>query len=124
MLDAKLSRRGFLAGAAGTAAALGASGYLSYGAWEKAHAAEADAEPEFAGHSACGGCYSKCAYSAYVRNGRLDKIVGDKEHAFGVGKPCARGYGWSQLAYSANRLTDPLKRTEDGSFEAISWDQA
>ena len=124
MLDAKLSRRGFLAGAAGAAAALGASGYLSYGAWEKAHAAEAEAEPQFAGHSACGGCYSKCAYSAYVRNGRLDKIVGDKEHAFGVGKPCARGYGWSQLAYSANRLTDPLKRTEDGSFEAISWDQA
>ncbi len=124
MLDANLSRRGFLAGAAGVAASLGAAGYLSVADWEQAHAAQESAEPQFAGHSACGGCYSKCAYSAYVKNGRLDKIVGDKDHAYGVGRPCARGYGWSQLAYSANRLTDPLKRNENGEFEVIGWDQA
>ena len=124
MLDMKLSRRGFLAATAGVAAAATAGGYLSFGAWEKAHAAEGDAEPQFAGHSACGACFSKCAYSAYTKNGKLTKIVGDEGHAYGVGKPCARGYGWSQVAYSANRLTDPLKKMEDGSFQAISWDQA
>lgn len=122
MLNSNLSRRGFLAGAAGLAAAGAASGYLSFGAWEAAHAD--NSEPEFAGHSACNGCFSKCGYSAYVKDGRLNKIVGDADHPYGAGKLCARGYGYSQIAYSENRLTDPLKRTADGAFEAISWDQA
>lgn len=124
MSDVKLTRRGFLKGACGAAAGVGIAGYVSFADWQAAHAAEPDSEPVLAGHTACGGCYSKCAYSAYVKDGKLNKVVGDKQHAFGVGKLCARGYGWSQLAYSANRLTDPLKRSEDGSFEAISWDQA
>ena len=40
------------------------------------------------------------------------------------GKLCARGYGYSQIAYSKDRLTDPLKKNDKGAFEAISWDQA
>ena len=124
MLERNLSRRGFLAGAAASAAVIGTAGYMSFADWNVAHAADAKSEPTFAGHSACGGCYSKCAYSAYVKDGKLNKLVGDPEHVYGVGKPCARGYGWSQIAYSENRLTDPLKKNANGQFEAISWDQA
>lgn len=124
MLDNKLSRRGFLAGAAGVAAATAMSGYLSFDAWEQAHADSASEGIKAAGHSACNGCFSKCGYTAYVKDGHLNKIVGDKEHPYGAGKLCARGYGYSQIAYSENRLTDPLRRTEDGTFEVISWDEA
>lgn len=122
MLDKTLSRRGFLAAAGGLAAAGAVGGYLSFGAWEKAHAESAQAV--FAGHTACNACFSKCGYSAYTVDGRLNKIVGDKDHPYGGGKLCGRGYGYSQIAYSEHRLTDPLRRREDGTFESISWDQA
>lgn len=124
MANKSLSRRGFLAGSAGVVAAAAAGGYLGFDAWQDARAAERGGGDELAGHSACNGCFSKCGYSAYVRDGRLTKIVGDADHPYGKGKLCARGYGYSQIVYSEHRLTDPLKKNADGQFEAIGWDQA
>ena len=52
MLERNLSRRGFLAGAAASAAVIGTAGYMSFADWNVAHAADAISEPTFAGHSA------------------------------------------------------------------------
>ena len=75
-------------------------------------------------HSLCNSCSSKCGYYAYVVDGELTKLIGDEAHPNAQGKLCARGYGYSQIAYSPDRLTDPMKKNENGEFEVIGWDQA
>lgn len=80
-------------------------------------------EPEVV-HSLCNSCSSKCGYYAYVVDGELTKLIGDEAHPNAQGKLCARGYGYSQIAYSPDRLTDPMKKNENGEFEVIGWDQA
>lgn len=54
----------------------------------------------------------------------MKKLIGDTENPYAHGKLCARGYAYSQIAYSEDRLTDPLKKNGKGTFEAITWDQA
>ena len=56
-------------------------------------------------------------------NGQYGKIIGDKEHPVSEGYLCQKA---TRLNYYQNqvRLTSPLKKQEDGTFEEISWDQA
>ncbi|MEQ3361958.1 molybdopterin-containing oxidoreductase family protein [Raoultibacter massiliensis] len=125
MSENAVTRRSFLAGSAGAAALVAGAGYLSFDAWEQAHADEQDAQGQTTtAHSLCNACSTKCGFTAYVSDGRLSKLIGDRDHPYAQGKLCARGYGYSQIAYSEDRLTDPLKKMEDGKFEAISWEQA
>lgn len=124
MFENGLSRRGFLAGSAGVLAATAASGYMQFDSWQEAYASESNSEDTFAGYTGCNACANRCGYAAYVKDGKLTKCVGDPENPSAGGRLCARGYGYSQIAYSENRLTDPLKRNENGEFEVISWEQA
>lgn len=124
-----LTRRSFLAAGAGAVATAAASRYIGFDPWREAWADEASEGADgsadvLAGHSACNGCYNRCGFFAYTKDGHLSKMVGDPLHSSSMGKLCARGYGYSQIAYSEHRLTEPLKKTEDGSFEPISWEQA
>ncbi|MFR3092535.1 MAG: molybdopterin-dependent oxidoreductase [Eggerthella lenta] len=64
------------------------------------------------------------AVSRVLVDGELTKLIGDEAHPNAQGKLCARGYGYSQIAYSPDRLTDPMKKNENGEFEVIGWDQA
>ncbi|MEG1518082.1 MAG: molybdopterin-dependent oxidoreductase, partial [Raoultibacter sp.] len=93
--------------------------------WEQAHADDTvtGGKTETV-HTLCNACSTKCGFTAYLVNGRLTKLIGDADHPYSQGKLCARGYGYSQIAYSKDRLTDPLKKNDKGKFEAISWDQA
>lgn len=125
MSEHALTRRSFLAGSAGVVTLAAASGYVGFSAWEQAEAAEASkggATQQV--HTLCNACSNKCGFTAYVVNGKLDKLIGDDDHPSSRGKLCARGYGYSQIAYSEDRLTDPLKKNDKGEFEAISWEQA
>ena len=125
MSENAITRRSFLAGSAGAVALTAAAGYMGFDAWEQAHADDASGGGETKTvHTLCNACSSKCGYTAYVVNGRLTKLIGDTDHPYSKGKLCARGYGYSQIAYSEDRLTDPLKKNGQGKFEAISWDQA
>lgn len=123
MLEKNLSRRGFLAGAAGTAAAIGTAGYISFGSWQEAHAAEDESEKK-AGFSYCNSCASRCSYDVYTKDGRVSRLVADPRHPLSEGTLCARGYAFPDLTYSEDRLTNPLKKNDKGEFEAISWEQA
>lgn len=118
-----ITRRGFLAAGAVATVAVAGAGYLSFGAWERAHAAEGGGT-ETTAHSLCNSCSSKCGFTAYATDGRIHTMVGDKDHPYCDGTICARGYGYASIAYSPDRLTDPLKKNDAGEFEAISWDQA
>lgn len=125
MSENAITRRSFLAGSAGVAALTAASGYVSFSAWEQAHADDAAPVGETKTvHTLCNACSSKCGFTAYIVDGRLTKLIGDADHPYAKNKLCARGYGYSQIAYSKDRLTDPLKKNDQGKFEAISWEQA
>lgn len=125
MAENAITRRSFLAGSAGVAALAATSGLMGFDDWEQAHAEGAGGGGETRTvHTLCNACSSKCGYTAYVVDGRLTKLIADEDHPHSRGKLCARGYGYSQIAYSKDRLTDPLKRNADGQFEAITWDQA
>ena len=123
MSENAITRRSFLAGSAGVAAVAAGAGFLSFGSWEQAHAAGWARETSTA-HSLCNSCSSKCGFTGYVEDGVLTKMVGDTAHPYCEGTLCARGYGYAQIAYSKDRLTDPLKKNAQGKFEAITWDQA
>jgi thiosulfate reductase/polysulfide reductase chain A len=123
-----------LVASAATAGLLAASGGMA-GLWRSGKALSAAAPaaaPGAAGESAgirqvasnCNACSSKCGFIATVKDGRLWKLQGNPAHPNSKGMLCARGHGYAQIAYSSSRLTDPLKRGVDGSFSAISWEQA
>ena len=116
-----ITRRGFVAaGVAG--AALAASGATLAGCaagptTEKAYAADVV-------NTQCTVCPNQCGYAAYVVDGNIDKVVGNAADPHAVGTLCARGFGMATAAASADRVESPLRRTEDGRYEAVSWDEA
>ena len=122
-MEKGITRRGFLAAGAVATAAIAGAGTLGFGDWKQAHAAQYEGE-ETTAHSLCNSCSSKCGFTAYATDGRIHTMVGDKDHPYCDGTICARGYGYASIAYSADRLTDPLKKNDAGEFEAITWDQA
>ena len=74
--------------------------------------------------TACILCSLNCGIETQVKDGRLFKIRGDREHPISQGYQCQKA---SRLDFYQNhpeRLTSPLKRRPDGTFEQISWDQA
>ena len=127
MSENNVTRRSFLAGAAGVAATCAVAGGIAAAAGAAPQAlaeASAPAGATTTAHSLCNACSSKCGFKAYVVDGKLGKLIGDEAHPYAKGKLCARGYGYSQIAYSPDRLTAPLKKGENGKFQEISWEQA
>ncbi len=123
MTEHAISRRSFLARSAGVGAVAAGAGFLGFSAWDQARAEEPAAQPKTV-HSLCNSCSSKCGFTAYVTDGRIGTMVGDADHPYCDGTMCVRGYGYASIAYSQDRLTNPLKKNEAGEFEAISWDTA
>jgi anaerobic selenocysteine-containing dehydrogenase len=54
----------------------------------------------------------------------LKLFRGDKAHPVSRGYACEKPHRLDYYQNPRDRLTTPLKRREDGSFEAIGWDQA
>lgn len=123
MLESKLSRRTFLKGSA-AAAALAGAGTVSFGAWRAQKAGAAENATITEAPTLCNGCSSKCGLVATMQDGRLWTVRGSAAHPYSKGTICGRGHGLAQLAYSEERITQPMRRTESGDFEPISWDDA
>ena len=124
-MNSSVTRRTFLKGSAATAAlAATGAGVCSLGAWqaETAHAEGSYERKE--GASLCNGCSSKCGLVATTLGGQLFTLRGSDVHPYAKGTICGRGHGVAQIAYSDERLTQPMRRAADGSFEAIDWDTA
>lgn len=58
---------------------------------------------------------------AHVRDGRLVKVTGMKEHP--LNKLCVKGRQTPQWLYSEERITSPLRKV-DGTWQKISLDEA
>lgn len=68
-----------------------------------------------------------CGIDAYVKDGKIIKIEGTKEHPFNKGSLCAKGSANRQYLYREDRLQTPMRRVGkrgEGKFEPISWDEA
>ncbi|WP_080801901.1 molybdopterin-containing oxidoreductase family protein [Arabiibacter massiliensis] len=124
MRETTVSRRTFLKGSAATAALACAAGSISMGSWQAERAAAAEPANVQEAPSLCNGCSSKCGLVAKTVDGKLWTVQGNEKHPYAKGRICGRGHGLAQMAYSDERLTQPMRRKDDGSFEPIDWDTA
>lgn len=121
------SRRSFLKGSAATAALAAGVGAISLDLWQtqRAQAGSPSNPPTIkTAPSLCNGCSNKCGLEATTVNGALWTLKGSAMHPYSKGHLCARGHGIAQLAYTDERITEPMRRKADGSFEPIDWDTA
>lgn len=74
--------------------------------------------------SACILCECNCGLEIQVVDGRLAKIRGDKDHVSSQGYTCEKPLRLDKYQNSRDRVTSPLRRRADGSYEEIDWDTA
>ncbi|MEB3050337.1 molybdopterin-dependent oxidoreductase [Mycolicibacter sp. MYC123] len=77
--------------------------------------------------SACILCECNCGIEVLVEpdTGRFLKIRGDKAHPASAGYTCNKALRLDAYQNGRNdRLTKPLRRHQDGTFEEIDWDTA
>ncbi|HZR08683.1 MAG TPA: molybdopterin-dependent oxidoreductase [Myxococcales bacterium] len=77
--------------------------------------------------TACILCECNCGLEVTLggEDGRhLVKVRGDKAHPSSRGYACEKPHRLDHYQHGADRLTSPLRRREDGTFEKIDWDTA
>lgn len=74
--------------------------------------------------SACILCECNCGIEVQVEDRHLVKIRGDKSHPGSEGYTCEKALRLDHYQSRTQRLTSPLRRREDGSYEEIDWDTA
>ncbi len=74
--------------------------------------------------SACILCECNCGIEVQVEGRSLAKIRGDRSHPGSEGYACEKAQRLDHYQSRTDRLTSPLRRRDDGSYEEISWDQA
>lgn len=72
----------------------------------------------------CRICESLCGMVAEVDDGRLVSLRPDKDHPLSAGFACQKGIAFTEVVNDPDRVTAPLRRRPDGSFEEVSWDDA
>lgn len=74
--------------------------------------------------TACILCALNCGLKVKTEDGRITKIIGDKEHPISQGYVCEKAQRMDYYQNGADRLSSPMRRKADGSYEAIDWDTA
>jgi anaerobic selenocysteine-containing dehydrogenase len=74
--------------------------------------------------TACILCSRNCGIEVEVRGDEIARIRGDKRHPISTGYLCQKAQRLNYYQNHADRLSSPLRRREDGSFEEISWETA
>ena len=75
-------------------------------------------------HTACILCECNCGIEVQLEGRTLAKIRGDKAHPASQGYTCNKAMRLDHYQNGRHRLTSPLRRRPDGSFEEISWNVA
>jgi anaerobic selenocysteine-containing dehydrogenase len=74
--------------------------------------------------SACILCECNCGIEVQVEGRRLAKIRGDRSHPASEGYACEKAQRLDRYQSNRNRLTSPLRRRADGTYEEIGWETA
>ena len=72
----------------------------------------------------CRVCEPACGLVATVRDGRLEKLLPDREHPVTRGFACNKGLAGVEIHRDPDRLDFPLRRGVSGPAERVSWDAA
>ena len=77
--------------------------------------------------SACILCELNCGIKVQAggeNNREIVRIRGDEDHPASKGYLCQKASGLNHYQNGKDRITSPLRRKPDGSFEEIDWDTA
>jgi formate dehydrogenase len=74
--------------------------------------------------TACILCECNCGIEVQLDGRTLERIRGDKAHPGTKGYTCNKAMRLDHYQNGTHRLTSPLRRRPDGSFEEIDWDTA
>lgn len=74
--------------------------------------------------TACILCECNCGIVVQLDDRRLAKIRGDKDHPASQGYTCNKALRLDHYQNNSGRLTSPMRRRPDGSYEEIDWDTA
>jgi anaerobic selenocysteine-containing dehydrogenase len=77
--------------------------------------------------TACILCECNCGLQVQLGgegDSHITRIKGDKDHPSSQGYTCQKATRIDHYQHTKDRITQPLRRREDGSFEAVDWDTA
>ena len=74
--------------------------------------------------SACILCECNCGIVVQLEGRTLAKIRGDKSHPASQGYTCNKALRLDHYQNNRTRLTSPMRRRPDGSYEEIDWETA
>lgn len=74
--------------------------------------------------TACIFCSLNCGLEVKTEERSITQVRGDREHPASQGYVCEKARRVSAYQDAADRITTPLRRREDGTFEPVSWDTA
>jgi anaerobic selenocysteine-containing dehydrogenase len=74
--------------------------------------------------SACILCSRNCGIEVAVEDGHLRQVRGNPRHPISTGYLCQKATRLDHYQNGSDRLDGPLRRRPDGSFAAVSWDEA
>jgi anaerobic selenocysteine-containing dehydrogenase len=83
------------------------------------------ADPESWKRTACILCSINCGIKVRTDGDRrITKIIGDKDHPISQGYVCEKAQRLDYYQNGADRLTSPMRRRPDGTYEPVDWDTA
>ncbi len=74
--------------------------------------------------TACILCSANCGVEVKTEGLSITRVRGDKDHPASKGYTCEKGLRLDHYQTGPHRLTSPLRRRADGTFEEIDWDTA
>ena len=74
--------------------------------------------------TACILCSVNCGIEVRLDGRRIERVRGDKAHPTSQGYTCEKALRLDHYQNGHHRLTSPLRRRADGTFEKIDWDTA
>ncbi len=74
--------------------------------------------------TACILCSINCGVEVKLDGPTITRVRGDKAHPASEGYTCEKALRLDHYQNGAHRLTSPMRRRPDGTFEAVDWDTA
>ncbi len=74
--------------------------------------------------TACIICSINCGVRVKTEGGHITTVHGDRDHPTSKGYLCEKAQALDVYQNGRDRLTTPLRRRADGTFEAVDWDTA
>jgi thiosulfate reductase/polysulfide reductase chain A len=75
----------------------------------------------------CFTCSQQCGHIAQIEDGKVTRLIGDRDHPRTAGFICPKGARAHEMHNAPDRIHQPMKRIGargSGEWETISWDQA